>query len=462
MLKLNPVLNYMNRLQRYFKILLGLSLILLSVVRVRAQVTPSNNIISVDVSTMPQNASFDYNACFALGKDLGMRSVGLHQSWTALEIAPNTFNFTILDIANAYYPAYNMPIDLNIDPIETNVLEVPSDLKSVAFDNANFIKRFKTLLDSVKVHIPNTSNISSLVIGSEIDIYLGSNNQQWQRYTTFYNAVADYARTLWPGVKVAVELTYDGLSNFNTQAQTLNAKSDIIGVSHYPLNSNFKVKPVSAVEDVFSNVSKLYPSKPIYFYQFGYPSSKVCGSSEIMQRQFITQTFKSWDTYANNIKMVDFTWLHDLDTAAVRRNGQYYGIKDSSFLEFLRTLGLRTWNGNGQNKAAFFELQCEAKYRGFNKLPILCTGGTNEKLSPEISIEIEPNPSSFQLNVKLDKPIIGADVLIYNSYGQLINRQSLLANTSFRIETSTYKSGVYRLVIANKDLRINKSFMVMH
>ncbi len=69
-----------------------------------AQITPLNNIIGVDVSTFPQNASFDYDSCFALGADLGMGSLGLFQNWTAIETAPNIFNMTIFDIANYYYP----------------------------------------------------------------------------------------------------------------------------------------------------------------------------------------------------------------------------------------------------------------------------------------------------------------------------------------------------------------------
>ena len=378
-----------------------LVILLLSVIA-NAQINPTNNKISVDVSTQPQNPAFNYNSCFALGANLGMSSVGIHQSWTALETAPNTFNFTILDIANWYYPAHNMPIDLNIDPLETNHLEVPSDLTNTAFDNPLFIGRFKTLLDSVKVHIPNTTTFSSLVIGSEGDIYLGSNATLWQQYTTFYNAVAAYARVLWPGLKVSTELTFDGLRVYNTYAQTLNTNSDYIGVSYYPINSNFTVKPVSTISIDFATITTLYSSKPICFYQYGYPSSTSCNSSETLQKQFITQTFTSWDAYSSNIRLIDFTWLHDLDTAAVNYNSKYYGITDTVFLEFLHTLGLRTWNGNGTDKAAFIELQCQAMQRGYSNLKINCTTGIAEQNKDNKLIAIYPNPTENILN--LDMP----------------------------------------------------------
>jgi hypothetical protein len=50
------------------------------------QINPTNNKISMDVSTFPQNNSvYNYDSCFAVGKNLGMGQVGLSQNWTAIE-----------------------------------------------------------------------------------------------------------------------------------------------------------------------------------------------------------------------------------------------------------------------------------------------------------------------------------------------------------------------------------------
>ncbi len=362
----------------YKKAIFTLLILLLYTYSSHSQITPSNNKIGLDIN-MPQNKSFNYDSCFALGVNLGMSQVGIHQTWTALETAPNTFNLSILDIANIYYPAYNIPIDLNIDPLETNHIEVPSDLVSVAFNNSTMINRFKTLLDSVKIHIPKVT-LSSLVIGSEGDIYMGNNATLWSQYKVFYDSVAAYAKTLWPGLKVATELTFSGITAYRTYAQTLNTNSDYIGVSYYPLNYDFTVKPVSTVSVDMDTVVSLYNSKPICFYQYGYPSSTSCKSSEAMQKQFITETFKSWDKHAAHIRLIDFTWLHDMDTALVSYYAKYYGLNDTSFLEFLHTLGFRTWDGNGKDKPAFVELQCQTKQRGYNTLTISCTTGISENI----------------------------------------------------------------------------------
>ncbi len=93
---------------------------------VQAQVSPTTNSISLDISTAPQNAGFTYDSCFAIGEEIGIGSVGMFQNWTNIETAPGLFNLFLFDIANFYYPANGMPIDLTIAPIATNQLEVPS------------------------------------------------------------------------------------------------------------------------------------------------------------------------------------------------------------------------------------------------------------------------------------------------------------------------------------------------
>lgn len=433
---------------------------LLYTTTVYGQITPTNNFISVDISTFPENISFNYDSCFALGADLGMSSVGIYQNWTAIETAPNTFNLTIFDIVNFYYPAYNMPIDLTITPIHTNNLEVPSDLVSIPFNDPTFINRFKTLLDSIKAHIPNVT-LTSLVIGSEHDAYLGSNSTLWPQYIEFYDSVSTYAKTLWPGLKIASELTFYGITSQNTFAQLLNTNSDYIGVSYYPLYNDFTVKPISSIPTDFATLVGLYPTKPICFYQYGYPSSSSCNSSETLQSQFISQTFTTWDTYASNVKMIDFTWLHDRDTATVNYYGTYYGITDTIFLEYLRTLGLRNWNGNGTDKIAFTELQCQAKQRGYNNLNINCTTGIiNPSITENIPIEIFPNPVQNNLTIELPFNPKNIEIKIYNQLGQIEKNFSSINSRIVRIETTDLTNGLYFVVIQFGKSQISKKFII--
>jgi len=425
---------------------------------IKGQITPLNNFIGVDVSTQPQNTSFNYDSCFILGKNLGMSRVGIFQNWTAIETSPTVYNMTIMDIANLYYPAYNMSIDLTITPIHTNNLEVPSDLIAVPFDSPVFINRFNRMLDSVKAHLTNVT-LSSLVIGSEHDVYLGSNATLWTQYTNFYNSVLSHAKTLWPGLKVATELTFNGITNLNAFAQTLNTNSDYIGVSYYPLNTDFTVKPVSVVPTDFASLISLYSTKPICFYQYGYPSSSTCNSSEALQAQFITQTFISWDTYASHIKMIDFTWLHDLDMALVNYYGTYYGLTDPIFLEYLHTLGMRTWNGNGSNKLAFDELQCQAKLRGYNTLPINCSTNLKEMRNRDEYI-LFPNPVQNIFTLQSEVELNHAVIKIINSTGQVVKTISGLNAKLISFDMSELTNGLYLIEIQSGEKFINKKIVL--
>jgi len=405
-----------------------------------AQVSPATNTISLDVSTAPQNAVFNYDSCFTIGDEIGIGSVGMFQNWTNIETAPGVFDLFLFDIANYYYPLHGMPVDLTIAPIATNQLEVPSDLTAVAFDSPTMINRFNALLDSIQIHIPSVT-LASLVIGSEHDIYIGSNATLWNQYTTFYNSVSAHAKVLWPGLKVATELTFAGIANYNSFAQALNTSSDYIGVSHYPLNNDFTVKPISVLWDDFDTLVNLYPSKPICFYQYGYPSSTSCNSSDALQKQFITETFNVWDVYATNVRMIDFTWLHDLDTAMVNYYGTYYGITDTVFLEFLRTLGFRNWNGNGSDKPALVELRCQAKAHGFNALPIVCNVGIEETSFEENSFYFYPNPVAQTLSIVLKNIGSKETVQIYNSMGMLMKEMVLTQST--QIDVGSLAGGLY-------------------
>ncbi|MBA4241859.1 MAG: hypothetical protein C0448_14130 [Sphingobacteriaceae bacterium] len=424
----------------------------------KGQINPLNNFIGLDVSTQPQNASFNYDSCFILGKNLGMTRVGVFQNWTAIETSPTVYNMTIMDIANIYYPAYNMSVDLTITPIHTNNLEVPSDLTSTPFDNAVFINRFNRMLDSVKAHMPNVT-LSSLVIGSEHDVYLGSNVALWTQYTNFYNAVLLHAKTLWPGLKVATELTFNGITTQNTFAQTLNTNSDYIGVSYYPLNTNFTVKPVSVISTDFATLVGLYASKPICFYQYGYPSSSTCNSSDVLQAQFISQTFTSWDTYASNIKMIDFTWLHDLDMALVNYYGTYYGLTDPVFLEYLHTLGMRNWNGNGSDKLAFTELKCQAKQRGYNALPINCSTSLSE-INTSDEIVLFPNPVQTIFSLQSSQELNNATITVFNSIGQVVKTISNVNAKQLSIDMSGMPNGLYLVEIHSGEKQLNKKIVL--
>jgi len=446
-----------------FKMLwLWLLPLMLMSLQVRAQITPSDNIISVDI-TMPQNISYNYDSCFISCLNIGMRETGLHFLWkSSIETSPGVFNLSDFDIANEYYPGYQVSVNLAIDPIETNVNELPSDINTLPFNDTTVIKRFKTLLDSVFKHIPNLT-LSSLVIGSETDAYLGTDSTRWAQYTNFFSIVSAYAKTLRPGLQVACETTYGGMTGAASKyIQAINVYSDYIGVSYYPLNPDYTAEPTEIVKTDFSNVVLQYPSKPVYYYQLGYPSGKSCNSSELQQSQFIQQVFQTWDIYAGHIKMINFEWLHDISYTSVEYYSNYYGVSDTVFLAYLGSLGLQTWNGNGTNKPAFIELECEAKQRGYNALPVNCSNSGTEILNnfPDNPIMIlYPNPVQNNLTVETSFDLINAEIRIYNLLGLEEKDIRDVQGKTINIEISDLPNGIYYLNLYYDNQCIVKYFI---
>jgi hypothetical protein len=316
---------------------------------------------AVDVSAAEDG---DYDVAFELVRGLGMGRIGVTLNWNMIECAPWTYDASVLEMVNAYYAWKAMPIDLTISPISTNVSVVPVDLWGRRWNHPHVIARFKALLDFVFSQLPDVE-IRSLVIGSEVEGRLITQTSR-RRYAAFYEAVASYARTKRPGLRVAVEVGLDALvgSTASYYAQ-LNASSDVIGVSYYPMTPGGDAREIEGIEADFAGLVDRYPSQPIAFYQLGYPSSPLLGSSPEEQARFIREVFRLWDVYAQRIELIDFTFLYDMREADVEYFMHFYGLTGEKAAAFFRTLGLRDPAGAGTDKPAFTELREQVSTRSW-------------------------------------------------------------------------------------------------
>lgn len=328
-----------------------------------AAVVPKGaRILGVDVGTAQNN---DFNAAFAKARKAGMQDIGLSLDWADLETSPGKYDLKWIEIANTYYSAAGVSVTLTIRPIHTNRSRLPADLQDRKLDEPVVIARFGALLENCLRAAPKMK-ISALSIGSETDAYLGKDKALWKSFRVFFAKSAALAKQLKPGLKVTAEMTYNGLTGpMRAEAAAVNKLADLVAVSHYPLNDDFSVQKPQVVSGLFNTICKLYPGRSIAFYQFGYPSSSVLGSSEKLQAQFIREAFKAWDQHAKQITLIDFTWLHDTSPEGLKSVQQYYGITDLRFSEFISSLGLRTYAGAGTDKLAYKVLCEEAKARGW-------------------------------------------------------------------------------------------------
>jgi hypothetical protein len=281
-----------------------------------------------------------------------------------IETLPGVYDDTWLDVANLYYPAQGVKLALILSTIATVADCRPADLQLLAWNDANVVQRYKNLTDHVLSRL-SAVNLISLAVGSEVDIFLGANTTEWTKYTDFYNQTSAYVKTkVAAQTSVGVKTTFDGTVTTRTSlVQTLNANSEAIFITYYPLNADFTVKSPDVVSADFASLIALYPGRKIQFLEAGYPSGMLCASSEELQRRFVENMFSAWDAHDDAVTAVNFEWLHDLTQSEVDMYAEFFGIFDPRFKEYLKTLGLRY--SNGSEKAAFGELATQADARGW-------------------------------------------------------------------------------------------------
>lgn len=357
--------------------MLRLTILLLACALVHAAdpLPAGNRRLGIDVGT---TGNGDYDAAVALAVSCGMQDIGLSLDWKDVETTPGTYNGTAFWWASAYNTKFptssGITISLTLRPIHNGAKPVPADLAGTDFDNATMIQRFKDLITWVFGQLPNAT-ISNLSIGSESDVWLEQDTTRWTKFQTFYQAVATHAKSLRPGLPVAAELTWGGLTGTaQTRALALNSVSDWIGVSYYGIGAGYAVKSQATVTTDLNTLLSYYttnlPTKPLCFYQFGYPSATLLGSSESAQAAFVQTAFTWWDTNATRVRVIDFTWLNDASPQFVTDSAAYFGDSSPAFAAFIGSLGLRTYAGAGTDKAAYTALHHQARARGWgNRIP---------------------------------------------------------------------------------------------
>lgn len=401
----------------------------------------------------------NYDSAFFYGYDACMESVHLFFKWTDLEadtaILNPTFISNFLDIVNIYYPAWDIEVELQIAPTNTGVKEVPSELMDFSFSDPILINRFNTLLDTVFAHIPDVT-LSALNIGNESDLNFGTNQAQYDEFKVFLDSVTNHAKELYfnlhgVDLKTGTTLTHHGLTDNATSnlCQSLNDGLDIVAVTYYPLNGDFTMKPPSVVSGDFEALVAQYPdsSQPIYFTECGYASSELCNSSETLQADFWSEVFSAWDTHQDNIEYITVFKSTDWSASAVNELGEYYNLQDTVFKEYLRTLGVRTWNGDGSNKEAYERIRCELYDREW--CDVTCSISQLPQLDDQIAVSVYPTPAVNHVTISFDRLLKQpATLWLYTAQGQLV-RKVAPSNHSFLIARHGLKSGVYLFQISS-------------
>lgn len=322
---------------------------------------------------LKETKSVDYSQAYSHAVQLGVREISVSLDWALLEPTSGNYDNSLLEIVDAFYPSKQANLTLVLRPLDTIGPSFPQELVGLDFDNPNVIRAFELFLENLHQQLPQlnaSGKLKWLHIGNEIDAYLGQDTERWQQWQNFFETVKNKAKELW-GTTLSVSsiVQYSLLTDSTKTNLYLNflPVSDNAVFTYYPLYSDFSVKPVSSVADDFLIMASLVSDKEIFIQECGYPSSTDANSSEILQADFISAVFSEWDTYKDQISLIDFAWQYDVDGEVVEQWINDYGLSghayEAAFRGYLSSLGLA--NNDGSEKPGMQRLREELMLRNW-------------------------------------------------------------------------------------------------
>lgn len=329
-----------------------------------------SRILGMDLKEIPSVA---YDMAYDQAITMGVREVSISLDWALLEPSLGSYDNTLPEIIDTFYPNKIAGLTLILRPLDTAGPSVPSELTGLSYDDPVVISAFEKFLANLHAQLPTVNasgKIKWIHVGNEIDAYLGDDAERWMQWQTFVQAAKLKINSLWGSdVDVSSIVQFSTFSDANILPLYLRMVSDLDSavITYYPLNVDFTMRPVSTVEKDFELMVNTIPGKSILIQECGYPSSSVNNSSETVQADFVSAVFAAWDTYMNSIQLIDFSWQYDLSPSAADQWVIDYGMSGSpneeAFRAFLLTLGLG--NFDGTEKEAMQRLRDELQLRSW-------------------------------------------------------------------------------------------------
>jgi hypothetical protein len=327
-------------------------------------------LLGIDLLNTNEANTFDVNIEHA--HTLGVEFIALHVPWDVLEATPGEIEDTWQALAPlaGVARANDWRFSITLRPIDLTGKTVPSDLQQTRFNDPEMIVRFNRIIDHV-VQVVGPQRLVSIQVGNEIDGYDTSNEHPdfWSDYGAFLFGVVTHTHATHPGVRIGYTGTLAGLTEGPLHDQgvwaALAGVVDVLGVTWYPQHAAFQVDAPASVAADLDRLVAAFPDTPILLQEVGYQSAAACGSTDALQAAFFCEAFAAWDAHRAQIEAINIVRLGDVSLDQAEEMAGPYGLSSAPFIEYLRTLGLRTWAGNGEAKPAFEMVRQEAARRGW-------------------------------------------------------------------------------------------------
>lgn len=324
-----------------------------------------DRILAFDILDVTETGDFELNYDLASGQ-LQSDFIQLLQPWNSFENnQAGVYDgeaVQLYETLNHFAGSTGTQLALIITPIDIPGRFLPDYISDKKLNDPLVIESFKNLIDRLfnSVNgIVNPDKVIALSVGNEIDHYnWASNNDQISEYHEFLQAIKPTVNSY--GIPLHFTGTLYGLTQPGNVWKELADVVDKVSVTYYPINADFTVK---SPEIVFSDLNALatkFTDKKIFVQEIGYPTSSSLNSNEAKQAEFFCHFFNAWDGHKDQITHVSILRLNDVPLSSAQTTAVAYGVPGNErFIEYIRTLGIRTWENSGSNKMAFDVIEKE-------------------------------------------------------------------------------------------------------
>jgi hypothetical protein len=295
---------------------------------------------------------FTYDVMMARLKqtvDAGSTLLVASGEWATLEPTTSQFQLSAAIDMVAIARSHNMPISYTLRVINTVARDVPADLATTAWDDAEMQRRLLSLVDALAPILKG--QVKYITIGYEIDGYFAQRAGEVPAFTRLHKLAADRFRTLIPGVQVSTTFGHSALPLLQTTFAQLYSTLDYLALTYSPLRGDFTVQSPSVLTTDFQAFKQVAAHRKIVFQEIAFPTGAASGGTPQLQADFFQRAFDALRQDNGQIAAMNFMMLSDLSNEDTDRFAAYFGLTTPAFKSTIQTLGM--FDGSGQPKAGW-------------------------------------------------------------------------------------------------------------
>jgi hypothetical protein len=297
--------------------------------------------------------------------EAGITFISSAQKWSEIETNPGQYNLEGLDFQIAHASRLNVPMSVTLRIIDTVDRVTPNDLKRVAWDSPEMVKRVLPMVDAMSSRFHG--RVKWFMFGNEIDGYFGRHPDEVQPYARLFAQIKDHVKQRSPETLVSSTVMFGGIDSLAGMLAPLNARYDFVSVTYYPIRGNFTMRPPNVVFADFDKMREVAAGRKVILQEIGYPSSPLNESSQEKQAEFYKNVFQAMRQNRDLVEAGNCFLFADLSDKFVKDLAGFYGMPNQKvFLAFLQTLGMVDMQGQPKKSWDVFRTEMKQQRSSVN------------------------------------------------------------------------------------------------